>query len=70
MTLAEFRRLTAHLRGDAELYCGGARVGAVWCDLDEIAYVTVDDDAAYAAVAEEEGHKILFREETRTGTLT
>ena len=61
MRLAEFRRLTSRLHGDTELLCGGVRVGAMWCDAEELAYVTIDDDANYPA--EEHGEKMLFREE-------
>lgn len=60
MTLAEFRKMTANLPGDVEMLCGGVRTGAVWCDEDELAHVTIDDDEDYPA--EEYGNKVLFRE--------
>ncbi len=41
MTLAEFRRLTAHLAGERELLCAGAEINIVWHD--ETDAVSIDD---------------------------
>lgn len=41
MTLAEFRRLTAHLDGERELLCAGAEVGVIWTDDNT---VSVDEE--------------------------
>jgi len=62
MTLAEFRKLTAHFPGHAQMLCGGVRTAAVTCDRDECEYISVDDDADF--LAEEQPHelKLLFRE--------
>jgi hypothetical protein len=45
MTLAEFRRLTAHLAGERELLCAGVPVGLLWHDETDV--VSIDDDAMY-----------------------
>jgi len=46
MTLAEFRRLTAHLAGERELLCAGAEIGILWHD--EVDIVSVDDDRGWS----------------------
>ena len=55
MTLAEFRRLTAHLSGDLEFYCAGADIGLLWHRDD---YLSIDDDASYPL---EGDFTVLFR---------
>ena len=57
MTLAEFRRLTAHLGGTRELLAAGASVGVLWHD--EVGNVSIDDDETLPPT---DGVTVLFRE--------
>ena len=62
MTLAEFRRLTAHLAGERQLLCAGAPVRILWHD--EVDSVAIDDGSPFLDGCEDE-HTILYERGTQ-----